>query len=119
VGTDKIKYIDAGGSPKRCPWTITRSEFCYVAELHPIFAKLFPFFTSGLSHKDSVKEIKFIFENKEHDFPQKIIYHFVSESKLNASIEGEEMGKLLDGNLVLQKSLMKIRNVLFPPNIFI
>jgi hypothetical protein len=31
---------------------------------------------------------KFIFENEEHDFPQRVIYHFSSENQLNASIEG-------------------------------
>ncbi len=31
---------------------------------------------------------KFIFENKEHDFPQKIIYEFHKDGKLTAAIEG-------------------------------
>ena len=35
---------------------------------------------------------RFVFENKEHDFPQKIIYHFITDSILNASIEGDESG---------------------------
>ncbi len=37
-------------------------------------------------------ENKFVFENKEHDFPQRIIYHFISDSNLRASIEGEVKG---------------------------
>ncbi len=31
---------------------------------------------------------KFIFENKEHDYPQRIIYEFSSDDKLTATIEG-------------------------------
>lgn len=31
---------------------------------------------------------KFIFENKEHDFPQRIIYHFRDGQHLDAAIEG-------------------------------
>jgi len=31
---------------------------------------------------------KFIFENSEHDFPQRIIYNFKTNMKLHASIEG-------------------------------
>ncbi len=37
---------------------------------------------------------KFIFENKEHDFPQRVIYHFTSDNTLNAYTEGEENGKM-------------------------
>ncbi|MDZ7626373.1 MAG: DUF6265 family protein [Ignavibacteriaceae bacterium] len=37
---------------------------------------------------------KFIFENKEHDFPQRIIYEFSSDGKLLAVVEGEVEGKI-------------------------
>lgn len=37
---------------------------------------------------------KFIFENKEHDFPQRIIYEFINEDKLTAAVEGMVDGKL-------------------------
>jgi len=37
---------------------------------------------------------KFVFENNEHDFPQRVIYHFTSDTTLNASIEGEENGEM-------------------------
>lgn len=40
-------------------------------------------------------ERKFVFENKEHDYPQRIIYEFVSDSVLNAAVEG-----MLDGELM-------------------
>jgi hypothetical protein len=36
---------------------------------------------------------KFIFENKEHDFPQRIIYEFHPDGKLNAAIEGNTGGE--------------------------
>lgn len=37
---------------------------------------------------------RFVFENKEHDFPQRIIYKFLEDGKLRASIEGEINGEL-------------------------
>lgn len=42
----------------------------------------------------SSEDNKFVFENNEHDFPQRIIYHFISGNSLNASIEGEVNGTL-------------------------
>ena len=36
---------------------------------------------------------KFIFENKEHDFPQRIIYEFHKDGKLTAAIEGTVNGE--------------------------
>jgi len=32
---------------------------------------------------------KIIFENKEHDFPQKITYEFITENELIATVEGQ------------------------------
>lgn len=32
---------------------------------------------------------KFVFENIEHDYPQRVIYEFHNDSKLTAAIEGE------------------------------
>jgi hypothetical protein len=43
---------------------------------------------------DEYSENKFIFENKEHDFPQKIIYDFKNEDELIATLEGIVNGKL-------------------------
>ena len=37
---------------------------------------------------------KFVFENKEHDFPQRIIYEFHKDGKLTAAIEGDVDGEL-------------------------
>jgi len=37
---------------------------------------------------------KFIFENKEHDFPQRIIYEFHKDGKLTAAIEGYVNGEM-------------------------
>jgi len=40
-------------------------------------------------------ENKFIFENEEHDYPQKIIYEFTADGKLNAATEGLTEGELM------------------------
>lgn len=37
---------------------------------------------------------KFIFENKDHDFPQRIIYQFNYDNTLKASVEGIVNGQL-------------------------
>ena len=37
---------------------------------------------------------KFIFENKEHDFPQRIIYEFRKDGILTAAIEGNVNGEM-------------------------
>ena len=37
----------------------------------------------------------FIFENEEHDYPQKIIYEFTADGKLNAATEGIIEGELM------------------------
>jgi hypothetical protein len=36
---------------------------------------------------------KFVFENKEHDFPQKVTYEFHNKNKLTVTIEGEIDGE--------------------------
>lgn len=36
---------------------------------------------------------RFVFENKEHDFPQRIIYEFHKDGKLTAAIEGNKNGE--------------------------
>jgi hypothetical protein len=41
----------------------------------------------------SSNDHKFVFENKEHDFPQRIIYHLISKDSLHAWIEGTQNGK--------------------------
>jgi len=33
---------------------------------------------------------KFVFENKEHDFPQRIIYHFDGDKTINVSVEADK-----------------------------
>ena len=37
---------------------------------------------------------KFVFENAEHDFPQRIIYEFSDDEKLSVAIEGIVNGKM-------------------------
>lgn len=39
------------------------------------------------------KDKKFVFENLEHDFPQRIVYESISDNKTFAYIEGESNGK--------------------------
>jgi hypothetical protein len=39
------------------------------------------------------KDGQFIFANPEHDFPQRIIYHLVSQDSLHAWIDGKMNGK--------------------------
>jgi hypothetical protein len=36
---------------------------------------------------------RYVFENKEHDFPQRVIYELVSTTGLHARIEGSKNGK--------------------------
>lgn len=36
---------------------------------------------------------KYIFENKEHDFPQRIVYHLITKDSVHAWIEGTQNGK--------------------------
>lgn len=36
---------------------------------------------------------RYVFENKEHDYPQRVIYELVSLNKLRARIEGNNKGK--------------------------
>jgi hypothetical protein len=36
---------------------------------------------------------RFVFSNPQHDFPQRIIYHFINKDSLHAWIEGNSNGK--------------------------
>lgn len=45
----------------------------------------------------------FIFENNEHDFPKRITYHFINDSTLNASIEGEYEGEKRSKNFSFKR----------------
>lgn len=40
----------------------------------------------------SGQEKKFVFENKEHDYPQRVVYQFITKDSLHAWIEGTENG---------------------------
>lgn len=41
----------------------------------------------------SYKNNRYVFENKEHDYPQRVIYELVSANELRARIEGSKNGK--------------------------
>lgn len=51
----------------------------------------------------SCEENKLLFENPEHDFPQRIIYYFQTEKEMTARIEGEVDGKLQFGEWKFSK----------------
>lgn len=53
-------------------------------EQKPIYFKL-------IKSKNNI----FVFENKQHDYPQRIIYKFVSNDSLVARIEGSKLNKSL------------------------
>jgi hypothetical protein len=46
---------------------------------------------------------EFIFENKEHDFPQRIIYKFLSPDSLYARVEGTDKGTFRKEEFYLRK----------------
>lgn len=46
---------------------------------------------------------KFIFQNLEHDFPQKIIYHFLNPQKMTARIEGEVKNEVKSVEWIFEK----------------
>ncbi|MES2332817.1 MAG: DUF6265 family protein [Bacteroidota bacterium] len=39
------------------------------------------------------KDNRFVFSNPDHDFPQRIVYHFISKDSLHAWIDGKYNGK--------------------------
>ena len=41
----------------------------------------------------SDKEKTFVFDNPDHDFPQRVIYQFLSADSLHAWVEGKDAGK--------------------------
>ena len=48
-------------------------------------------------------KMKFTFENKEHDFPQRIIYHIVTKDSIHAWIEGTKNGKEMKSDYYFKK----------------
>ena len=44
----------------------------------------------ALFYLTSFKDNRFIFENPEHDFPNKIIYHFTDRKTIAVTVEGED-----------------------------
>ncbi len=51
----------------------------------------------------SIGNNQWIFENKEHDFPQKINYTKVNDKKFIALISGENKGKIISRKFTFQK----------------
>ena len=46
---------------------------------------------------------KYVFENKKHDFPQRVIYKVKGENKLLAWIEGEKNGRLVKSEFLYRR----------------
>ncbi len=46
----------------------------------------------------------FIFENKKHDFPQRIIYRFITDDSLHARIEGKVKRKFKSGDFYYSRT---------------
>lgn len=51
----------------------------------------------------SKKENEWVFENKKHDFPTKIIYSFIGSDSLIAKVQGKENGKFQEYTFRLKK----------------
>ena len=56
-----------------------------------------PFSLSVLTGK------KYVFENKEHDYPQRVIYNIVSKDVLEARIEGTNNGKEMSSDFAYSR----------------
>lgn len=52
----------------------------------------------------STSNKKFVFENKEHDYPQRVIYHLLSADSVHARIEGTKNGKELSSDFFYSRS---------------
>ena len=61
------------------------SHWAYIASINGGKPTMFPL--------KSAEDGKWTFENKEHDFPQRIIYHLQKDGKLYAKVEGKMKGK--------------------------
>jgi hypothetical protein len=46
---------------------------------------------------------KYVFENKEHDYPQRVIYNIVSKDALEARIEGTNNGKEMSSDFTYSR----------------
>lgn len=61
------------------------NHWAYIAAINGGKPTLFPL--------KSVEDGKWTFENKEHDFPQRIIYHLQKDGTLYAVVEGKMKGE--------------------------
>jgi hypothetical protein len=46
---------------------------------------------------------QYIFENKEHDYPQRVIYKIVSKDAVHARIEGTKNGKAMSSDFIYSR----------------
>ena len=52
----------------------------------------------------SLTNKKFTFENKNHDYPQRVIYHLLSADSVHARIEGDKNGKKMSSDFYYSRS---------------
>ncbi|MBL7917668.1 MAG: hypothetical protein JNM96_04675 [Bacteroidia bacterium] len=45
----------------------------------------------------------FVFENKEHDFPNKIVYEYIDEKTIKTTVEGNMKGKVISESNLMSK----------------
>lgn len=46
---------------------------------------------------------RYVFENKAHDYPQRVIYHFVAKDSIHARIEGAKNGKAMGSDFMYSR----------------
>jgi Domain of unknown function (DUF6265) len=84
-------------------YKMKNADTIVLEKLELAFVKGAIFYTSVVSDQNNQRPIpfklvsagdnKFIFENKSHDYPQRIIYQLVSTDSVHARIEGTKNGK--------------------------
>ena len=76
-----------------------KSVFTYYPEKDAKSGRRDPVHFVLVSEKDNT----YIFENKEHDFPQRVVYQRVNEKECHAWIEGMQNGKLEKIDFIYKK----------------
>lgn len=75
---EKVRLVDSSSSVYYIPVVSGQNDG------KPVYFRLQP-----------VVNGSFVFENKEHDYPQRVIYRFRDTDHIDARIEGERQGKLM------------------------
>ncbi|MBK8982323.1 MAG: hypothetical protein IPM38_08390 [Ignavibacteria bacterium] len=86
--TGKAYFISKGelSNPEKLSIVCGEDGVCYIADVSHN--------TGPVSFRmTKSNDTLFVFENPEHDFPQKITYEKISENELTAIIEGDSKGR--------------------------